>query len=90
MEDIKPGDLVMVVKSSLCCGDVSRIGEIFRAQGVGIRPYAVCVHCGREATNYFGVHKRGRYWHSASRLKKIDPPAEGDSLPTRREIEVPA
>lgn len=87
---IKAGDLVMVVRPSTCCGDSSGMGEIFQARAAEIRARGKCMVCQSVITDYFGVQKEGRRWFQAGRLKKIDPPADGDSLPTRKDLEVPA
>lgn len=84
---IKTGDLVMVVKPSPCCGTMSRVGLTFKVAGIVGR--ARCHHCGEINTNG-SVRASHNLGFSAKRLKKIDPPAEGDSLPTRADIEVAA
>lgn len=84
--DIKAGDLVMVVGPNPCgcCLDVGFIYKAktitkahqffsYRCRGCGYmwEPTTDCVN-GEDFISY-GTH----------RLIKIDPPAEGDSLPTR-------
>lgn len=85
---IKTGDLVMVVKPTPCCGNCKAIGRTFTVKGVSASE-AVCRYCGRidKLEDALSVDDR-RY--DISRLKKIDPPADGDSLPTRADIEVAA
>lgn len=87
----KPGDLVMVVKPRACCGEsgtsLGKVFSVLRAieEFAGVR----CNTCGafiEEPSGYF-ILSSGSASHF-SRLKKIDPPAEGDSLPTRKDIEV--
>lgn len=86
---IKPGDMVMVVKPSPCCGSTSTIGWIGRASAPP--SYAVsaeCNTCGKidwDVSKFLEVENRA---YHIDTLKKIDPPAEGDSLPTHSELEV--
>lgn len=85
---IKKGDLVMVVKPAPCCGNDSAIGMTFTVSAVG-NWTVLCIHClafipGHAAETPLGSG------YLLSRLKKIDPPAVDDSLPTRADIEVAA
>jgi hypothetical protein len=88
--DIKPGDLVMVVKPRPCCGT----GELGLVRVV-VEPHEhddiVCPSCKRRSlvSDVFVALDTGNWCHQ-SRLKKIDPPAEGDSLPTRADLDVTA
>jgi hypothetical protein len=88
MSEIKAGDLVMVVKPALCCGISKYIGHVFTVAGIdqGVARCGVCGSRGRDTVAYLS----GGPNLTVSRLKKIDPLAEGDSLPTRRDLEVPA
>lgn len=84
--DIKAGDLVMIVNPKECCGHNDRIGHVFtvlpKQNDNGFR----CQICGKylgKKDYYFnsphqGVHK--------SRLIKIDPPALQDE--TEKELEL--
>ena len=84
-EQFKPGDLAMVVRGTLCCG-YGKLGFVFTVKRVDAG-FLKCSNCGH-VTAY-----KQRVWHSGNRasgterLKKIDPPATGDSLPTRAEKE---
>jgi hypothetical protein len=91
MSDIKPGDLVMVVRPTSCCGDTEEIGLIFKVSAVENAP-SWCELCGHqfERTVLATSSDAEEDCCSTIRLKKIDPPAEGDSLPTRREMGVAA
>jgi len=92
-QDIKPGDLVMIVKALPCCGyRISRMFQPFIAGSYGTSDGVGCKSCGaaimyRDAGPAVGAF--GGYV-LVSLLKKIDPPADGDSLPTRKELEQPA
>ena len=88
---IKPGDLVMVVLPNVCCGATDSVGKVGT---VGPNPswatYVECDFCGatsRDVGKFRTIDGGGFHVET---LRKIDPPAEGDSVPTRREIEVAA
>lgn len=92
--DIKPGDLVMVVRGLPCCGwskDV-RMGKPFKV-GRLVPLYDLhCLHCNSTVADgtIAAIGENPRDGGFLSMLIKIDPPAEGDSLPTRTDLEVPA
>lgn len=86
--NIKKGDLVMVVKPTLCCNSSSGIGLIFTVASTGYG-WGKCAYCSEESKRAIAFLPDGSCG-TLSRLKKIDPPANGDSLPTRKDLEVPA
>jgi hypothetical protein len=92
MSDIKVGDLVMVVRDHAC---VPRVGHIYTVAGFGNNFH--CRKCKEifrgsvallSAKNYQGPGPVGL---PISWLKRIDPPAEGDSftvkLPKKQPVE---
>lgn len=86
--EIKPGDLVMVVKPAPCCGSTSAVGWIGRASAPP--SYAVRAQCGTCGKINWDVSKfldveNGAY--HIETLKKIDPPALVDEAETTRELE---
>ena len=88
--DIKAGDLVMVVRPMPCCGNLSWVGRIFKAGVVEQCSYG-CSQCGRHSieltTELSGFSPIGQpYAVEISRLIKIDPPAQPESTETRKEI----
>ncbi len=85
---IKADDLVMVVRPAGCCGSISGIGRVFKVGRV-CRQATYCIHCGHVENKDYAVFDNG-YAADIFRLKKIDPPADGESLPTRKELEVTA
>lgn len=88
---IKPGDLVMVVKPVPCCGTEDRMGLTSTVQETPRWAlYAQCRHCGEVDYAVENYRDLGDGAYHVDTLKKVDPPAEGDSLPTRADIEVPA
>jgi hypothetical protein len=91
MSDIKVGDLVMVVRPTTCCHSGERIGFITRVVApIDRRPTAKCMGCGYVTENDDSMVRLevGPYI-KRSRLIKIDPPSEGDSLPTRADLGQP-
>lgn len=85
---IKAGDLVMVVRPSPCCGNFSDAGRIFRVKEI-MRGPGRCPSC-LEVAQVTAAMIDHRYGLEVFCLKRIDPPSEGDSLPTRKDLEVPA
>lgn len=85
--EIKSGDLVMVVKPSPCCGNCAAIGRIFTVKAVEVE-HGRCGHC-KTMSILARVTTEDNQYIQLIRLKKIDPPTEGDSLPTRKDLEVP-
>lgn len=85
-EQFKPGDLVMLVKPTPCCGSAASLGSIYTVSP-GIVAMFRCLPCGTIAFGQDLVELDGEYCAERNRLKKIDPPATGDSLPTRAELE---
>ena len=87
-EPIKVGDLVMVVRPKSCgCAD-NQIGTVHVVSGF----YASC-HCPScKIHHYQNSAMLDGKWFAipVSRLKRIDPPAIGDSLPTLKTIKEPA
>lgn len=90
-ENIKPGDLVMVVKLEPCCGNPYGLGSVFSVSHLRRVIHAKCAACGMESNDVAVAEDAGGGGFCLlSRLKKIDPPTEGDSLPTRRKLDNPA
>ena len=89
MSEIKVGDLVMVVKPSNCCSNYrqSFYGRHFVVSNILVNVKCECTICGCNYIASLAESERGRAIE-IERLKKIDPPSEGDSLPTRKELEV--
>ena len=88
MGEIKPGDLVMVVKPTPCCGDERNCGRVFIA-GDYVSGRWECAYCGVPIASDplvdFPLGEKSASMR-LSRLKKIDPPPIGDTLPTREEL----
>ena len=76
-EKIQPGDLVMVVKPTPCCGAAHTIGEIHRAVTVSERSIG-CIKCKHA---FFGltVNLDNSTVYLASMLKCI-PPLDGEDV----------
>jgi len=84
--DIKTGDLVMVVRGAACCGASETLGKIFRVEGIA--PFdGRCSGCGRKGNPDVKLALRGPgIGYPFYRLIKIDPPAQPESTETRKEI----
>lgn len=90
---IQRGDLVMVVKPSLCCGNHAIVGVPFIVAGMTAEEIP-CHHCkkpivGLKAMNADGTPSFPWSWPvPITRLKRIDPPALKDAVPTAEELTV--
>lgn len=84
----KKGDLVMVVKPTLCCNRTKVIGQIHTVRRVIITD-TYCEGCGHEKDSVLVVEMDAvDFYVESSRLIKIDPPAEEDQETTNKELEV--
>jgi hypothetical protein len=85
---IKPGDLVAVVRATLCCGSTDAIGKIGTVEPnpSWARCY-ICDSCGAYDydPNLYVTIKVGGY--RIETLKKIDPPALAEDTEEHRELE---
>jgi hypothetical protein len=84
MSAIKVGDLVMVVKPSVCCGSGDDIGQLF-ISGETYSGIGICGACGNNG-EVNAVWKDADNVKELSRLIKIDPPALPESIETEKEI----
>lgn len=90
MSEIKAGDLVMVVRPTVCCGGTKNIGRVFTAKRV-FAYEARCAGCGllRQASMLVEsdvISDTNKNWPYVcfvpSRLIRIDPPALTESTTT--------
>lgn len=89
-QDIKLGDMVMVVRGTPCCGFLGQLKYLQVATVVSVDHLDfVCRSCMTPLGERAGVVFDTGLGALASMVKKIDPPADGDSLPTRKDLEVP-
>lgn len=89
MNDIKAGDLVMVVKPTLCCGCTASIGTIFTVKKLICCEEAQCFACGHTAPRVLATRGAGRGpGYDIETLKRIEPPSVTEDV--REETEVPA
>lgn len=90
-EEIKAGELVMVVRGMPCCnrsgyfGFTFKVGEIFLSSDLS--SYA-CKFCGTEAKDYglSAEDTTGDYTFFLCELKRIDPPALPESVDEAQEV----
>lgn len=91
-DEIKVGDLVMVVRGKPCCGDTSRLGVCFVVAEIWEWDDAetyVCDHCEEIQKNGILACEEGdNEGDYLSMLKRIDPPAVNDEVETQRELTV--
>ena len=89
---IQVGDLVMVVRPTTCCGNWAAAGDIFKVLALDFGPSG-CRWCPRVSHNHFAIMS----WSGPndrptsielSRLKRLDPDALKDDVPTHRELTV--
>ena len=79
---IQKGDLVMVVRGRTCCGNREDIGSVHTV--TGFHNCCTCT-CGKATAAKVALIDNRFLAKELSQLIRIDPPAHGDSLPTRRE-----
>ena len=81
----KPGDLVMVVKPTFCCGNADRLGDVFVIERISMEKDGECHRCKR----FFmaGEWAWGKDWriYVTPRLRLIPPLSEPET--TEREVE---
>lgn len=84
---ISVGDLVVVVKPTLCCGQLGKsFGAVFRVSHIRERTYSRCAHCGSSAITLLADGWRAAI--SLYRLKRIPPLSELEG--EKRDEEIPA
>lgn len=85
---IKPGDLVMVVRPSECCGNYGDIGIIGTVSAIpNWVADMICRSCGTKTLNMTSHVVVMGGGVNICRLKKIDPPALSDDVERIRELE---
>lgn len=91
-DEIKVGDLVMVVRGLRCCGNSRKLGLAFTVAEIAYHDGNVrleCVHCGSkgQSDGTLAYPERGKgQGVFLYQLKKIDPPAQDESEETKREL----
>lgn len=90
----KVGDLVIVTKPTICCGNSRRVGSVYKVkQHNGFETVCICgaVSPANETTVLDGVGFNGLQLALFTlSLKKIDPPAEGETREAYKNLKVPA
>ena len=86
-EPISVGDLVVVVKPTLCCGNPSRLGRTFVVKKIEFGPNRChWCHTAIEDSDAFD----GELWWTPRRLKRIPPLSELEGQPTQEDMKEPA
>ena len=84
--DIKPGDLVMVVRGTPCCGDCTDMGLPFIVVGIlEPQPLDHCSKCYAKATEQ-GLHGNSKIYFK-SRVIKLDPDNLKENTSEPRKLE---
>lgn len=85
-ETIRPGDLVMVVRPTVCCGVGTSIGKVFSVKAIA-KEDGVCKYCGRLLSlRLLAFTGNGRDAVLLSRLKKLNPPAKHQTTEKEKEM----
>ena len=84
MSDIKVGDLVIVVKPTVCCGNKKRLGQIFKTTAYIV---STCLYC-KETQS--GFCSDTNFAVEYSRLKRIPPLSELEGQRTEEKLKEPA
>lgn len=69
---IRSGDVVMIVKPTLCCGQSTVVGMMFLVGEVGEWPGSCC-HCACELEGVVRATGLGSHAIEISRLVRVDP-----------------
>lgn len=87
MSEIKPGDLVMIVKATACCGNPKGIGGVFRVAAVELGVMFECCFCHADMSEPVALSHKDEGIRF-SELIKIDPPAEMKDEEIEKELTV--
>ncbi|MAL01186.1 MAG: hypothetical protein CL536_03415 [Alcaligenaceae bacterium] len=85
-DQIKPGDLVMVVKPTPCCGNRVSVGRLFPVEIIGFGN-GRCILCGAGFPDTCFAAGQDRIGYHLNRLKKLNPPADEESREKTKELE---
>ena len=83
-ETIRPGDLVMVVRPTICCGNTKTLGKIFIAKKIS-HVFAFCPYCKFEFGESKIAYCETDGGVSIHRLKKLNPPAKQETTEKEKE-----
>jgi len=83
LDPINEGDLVMVIKPKPCCG-AGVLGLPFTVEALAVGGY--CWHCGKVDNEPCAKIPGQDGWVALSRLRKIHPSAETESVTEHEEI----
>jgi hypothetical protein len=88
MSEIKAGDLVMVIRPRVCCGNTRALGLIATVSSRRLPKIVRCRSCGFSdlASDAIYVPLSDGFECERSRLIKIDPPAESTGEQDTRRI----
>lgn len=97
-DEIKVGDMVMVVRGAPCCGQMMgfSLGSVFSVLETKHWDNVDCLCCGKhwpngaDAVGLWPVGNSNNSGVDASMLKKLPPLSEDDEMPRVENLEVPA
>ena len=86
-EPISAGDLVMVIKPTICCGYGGDMGRPFTVLAIAGAEYgpSTCNQCGQES-NTVDAQEVDHCWHDIRTLKKMPPQTELESVDQPEEV----
>ena len=87
-EPIRVGDLVQIVRTTLCCNNIRAIGATFIAKKIRDGNRAYCVSCG--STEPVAVVDGLEFTTDIRRLRRIPPLSELEGRTTEEGLRVPA
>lgn len=87
--DIKAGDLVMVVKPTFCCGSGESLGNFYTVTGSPLYSLSRCAVCGFVTSTLNEVQLDDDEVCEVSRLKKIPPLSDLEDVTTHRQDLIP-
>jgi len=79
---INIGDTVMIVKPSVCCGDISEVMKVFVAASGEMFGDGFCSKCGKTSGRVLGVLHSNNVGYLRSRLIKLPPLSEPTAIET--------
>lgn len=86
----KKGDLVMIARPTNCCGNAGAVGNFHTVTGTPFHEKNKCQWCGAIGKSTNDVVLDDMYYIETYRLKKIDPPEEGETIGAYKNLKVPA
>lgn len=84
---IEAGDVVMVVRPSLCCGNAAHVGKVFRVLKMEHGVLGECVYCRKRGWGTLAKDEPDS-GYELPRLKKLDGLLDAENVPDVRAVGV--